>query len=152
MWPLTPHSEIGGASRSTVIADSASKNIRARGARPRHVLPRLQPFYYLENFEWVLSTIFKRYADLLSAEESRFIADFGEVPRPFRALLTRMVMRQGDLFKDSKLNYVEIGDTRAAVQPNCFPGDRVQDNQRRLLEYCVLHEMPVAVCYTRWTT
>jgi hypothetical protein len=31
------------------------------------------------------------------------------------------------------------------------PGDRVQDNQRRLLEYCVLHEIPVAVCHVRWT-
>jgi len=30
------------------------------------------------------------------------------------------------------------------------PGDRVQDNQRRFLEYCVSHQMPVAVCYARW--
>jgi hypothetical protein len=27
------------------------------------------------------------------------------------------------------------------------PGDRVQDNQKRLLEYCVSHGMPVEVCY-----
>jgi VRR-NUC domain len=30
------------------------------------------------------------------------------------------------------------------------PGDRVQNNQRRLLEYCVARGMPVAVCYVRW--
>jgi hypothetical protein len=30
------------------------------------------------------------------------------------------------------------------------PGDRVQDNQRRLQEYCVAHGMPVSVCYARW--
>jgi hypothetical protein len=30
------------------------------------------------------------------------------------------------------------------------PGDRVQDNQRRLLEYCASHDIPVAVCYVRW--
>jgi VRR-NUC domain/Fanconi anemia-associated nuclease SAP domain len=30
------------------------------------------------------------------------------------------------------------------------PGDRVQDNQRRLLEYCVSHGMPVSVCYVTW--
>jgi hypothetical protein len=29
-------------------------------------------------------------------------------------------------------------------------GDRVQDNQRRFLEYCVSHQMPAAVCYARW--
>jgi hypothetical protein len=31
------------------------------------------------------------------------------------------------------------------------PGDRVQINQQRLLEYCVSHAMPVSVCYVRWT-
>jgi hypothetical protein len=30
------------------------------------------------------------------------------------------------------------------------PGDRLQDNQRRLLEYCVLHRIPVSVCRVRW--
>jgi VRR-NUC domain-containing protein/Fanconi-associated nuclease 1-like protein/Fanconi anemia protein nuclease-like protein len=30
------------------------------------------------------------------------------------------------------------------------PGDRLQDNQRRLLEFCSQHEMPVAVCRVRW--
>ena len=30
------------------------------------------------------------------------------------------------------------------------PGDRLQDNQRRLLEYCVSHGMPVSVCHVRW--
>ncbi len=30
------------------------------------------------------------------------------------------------------------------------PGDRLQDNQRRLLEFCGSHGMPVAVCHVRW--
>jgi len=30
------------------------------------------------------------------------------------------------------------------------PGDRLQDNQRRLLEFCVAHDMPVSVCRVRW--
>jgi len=30
------------------------------------------------------------------------------------------------------------------------PGDRLQDNQRRLLEFCAAHQMPVAVCYVSW--
>ena len=30
------------------------------------------------------------------------------------------------------------------------PGDRLQGNQRRLLEFCAAHQMPVAVCYVRW--
>ncbi|WP_251978414.1 VRR-NUC domain-containing protein [Salinicola avicenniae] len=30
------------------------------------------------------------------------------------------------------------------------PGDRLQDNQKRWLEFCALHEMPVNVCYVTW--
>lgn len=30
------------------------------------------------------------------------------------------------------------------------PGDRLQDNQRRWLEFCAAHAMPVSVCYVRW--
>ncbi len=29
------------------------------------------------------------------------------------------------------------------------PGDRLQDNQRRFLEFCTLHKMPVSVCPVR---
>jgi hypothetical protein len=30
------------------------------------------------------------------------------------------------------------------------PGDRLQDNQVRLLDFCAMHDMPVAVCYVQW--
>jgi hypothetical protein len=30
------------------------------------------------------------------------------------------------------------------------PGDRLQDNQIRWLDYCMTHNMPVAVCYVQW--
>jgi hypothetical protein len=30
------------------------------------------------------------------------------------------------------------------------PGDRLQDNQLRWIEYCAAHAMPVAVCYLQW--
>ena len=31
------------------------------------------------------------------------------------------------------------------------PNDRLQDNQRRLLEFCLSHQMPVSVCNVRWS-
>jgi hypothetical protein len=86
-------------------------------ANARSTLPTLEPFYYLKNFELVLSTVLVRYADLLAADELRFITEFPQVPQSSRALLARMVMRRGDLFRASKLNYPEIGDTRAAAAP-----------------------------------
>lgn len=30
------------------------------------------------------------------------------------------------------------------------PGDRLQDNQLRWIDYCAEHQMPVAVCYLQW--
>ena len=75
------------------------------------------PLYYLDNFQEVLRWIATRYADLLSAEETQFIGAFAALPLPSRALFVRLVMRKGCLFRASKLNYPEIGDTRAAAQP-----------------------------------
>jgi hypothetical protein len=66
-------------------------------------------FYYLDNFQGVLDWIAGRYDDLLTSEERDFIAAFAALPRPARALFVRMVMRKGELFRASKLNYAEIG-------------------------------------------
>jgi hypothetical protein len=30
------------------------------------------------------------------------------------------------------------------------PGDRLQDNQLRWIEYCGAHGMPITVCYLQW--
>jgi len=30
------------------------------------------------------------------------------------------------------------------------PGDKLQDNQLRWLDYCARHGMPVSVCYLQW--
>jgi hypothetical protein len=30
------------------------------------------------------------------------------------------------------------------------PGDRLQENQRRLLQFCAARGMPLAVCHVRW--
>ncbi|MDH4873818.1 VRR-NUC domain-containing protein [Pseudomonas sp. BN515] len=75
------------------------------------------PFYYLNNFHTLLDWICQRYSDLLDAEEQAFIEDFRTLPRASQALLVRMVMRKGTLFRASKLNYAEIGETRAAAEP-----------------------------------
>jgi hypothetical protein len=66
-------------------------------------------FYYLDNFHRVLEWIAERYDDLLLDEERAFIATFAALPQSARALLVRMVMRKGTLFRASKLNYAEIG-------------------------------------------
>ncbi|BBI59119.1 hypothetical protein HSBAA_04250 [Vreelandella sulfidaeris] len=39
------------------------------------------------------------------------------MPRESQALLVRMVMRKGELFRLSKLRYAEIGDSSDAMAP-----------------------------------
>ncbi|TDV67826.1 VRR-NUC domain-containing protein [Pseudomonas sp. LP_7_YM] len=79
--------------------------------------PLDNPFYYLENFRQVLSWIGQRYDDLLVDEERLFIEGFARLPQAAQALLVRMVMRKGVLFRASKLVYPEIGDPRQAALP-----------------------------------
>ena len=79
------------------------------------VLPN--PLYYLHNFQLVLDWVGERYDDVLIEQERRFIADFARLPETSRALFVRMVMRKGDYFRVSKLNYPELGDTHAALAP-----------------------------------
>lgn len=67
------------------------------------------PFYYLENFRQVLAWVGERHGDLLADHERAFLDRFSEVPQASQALLVRMVMRKGTLFRASKLRYAEIG-------------------------------------------
>ncbi len=106
--------------------------------------PTLSPFYYLKNFELVLATILARYADLLLDEESRFITEFPRVPLTSRALLARLVMRRGDLFRASNIRYEEIGETRAAAAPLIeagWVGDRPQLQIRELASLVTKSEL-----------
>lgn len=75
------------------------------------------PFYYLHNFQQVLHWIALRYADLLDDRDQAFIEAFPAQPRASQALLVRMVMRKGELFRPSKLDYAEIGAPLPALQP-----------------------------------
>lgn len=75
------------------------------------------PFYYLTNFRFVLGWVGERHADLLHPDELTFLRRFDALPRTSQALLTRMVMRKGELFRLGKLSYPEIGDTADALAP-----------------------------------
>ncbi|MDB5777517.1 MAG: hypothetical protein JWP38_3650 [Herbaspirillum sp.] len=79
--------------------------------------PLPNPFYYLDNFHTVLEWIAERYSDLLAPDERDFIARFPALPGASRALLVRMAMRKGELFRAGKLRYDEIGCPRQAAAP-----------------------------------
>jgi hypothetical protein len=104
-----------GVRIAPITTDAAVAASRLR--RGKLLCRPVDPFYYLNNFESVLSSLLERYPDLLSAEERQFISRFGTLPKVSRALLVRMIMRKGELFRAGKLKYAEIGETSAAAAP-----------------------------------
>jgi len=91
---------------------------RAQAGTPGTGRPVLaDPLYYLNNFRAVLTSLESRYWTLLTAEERQFIRQFARLPEPSCALLVRMIMRVGMLFRSSRLEYPEIGDIAAAAAP-----------------------------------
>lgn len=79
--------------------------------------PDSQRFYYLHNFERALAWLYARYPDVLRADETYFVQHFPSLPRPARALLVRMIMRRGPLFRSHRLRYDEIGCPFEACAP-----------------------------------
>ncbi|WP_121323907.1 VRR-NUC domain-containing protein [Paraburkholderia sp. RAU2J] len=73
--------------------------------------------YYLLNFERALAWLATRYDDLMDAHELAFLDAFAGLPQASRALLVRMLMRKGALFRASRLAYDEIGCPLQAVAP-----------------------------------
>ena len=75
------------------------------------------PFYYLDNFQQVLDWVGRHHGDLLDEAERAFIDRFALLPQASQALLVRMVMRKGALFRAGKLRYAEIGCPHRAALP-----------------------------------
>ncbi|MBM2770914.1 VRR-NUC domain-containing protein [Burkholderia anthina] len=79
--------------------------------------PTPPAFYYLTNFERALAWLGERYDDLLDEREHAFLRHFPQLPQASRALLVRMLMRNGSDFRASKLVYDEIGCPHDAAAP-----------------------------------
>ncbi len=109
--------------------------------------PLDDPFYYLNNFQRVLTWLEQRYADVLCPEEQLFIGEFAALPRAAQGLLVRMVMRKGLRFRHSKLSYPEIGDIGSAVEPLLALGWVEEQAPLSLVElFEVLLKSEILVC------
>ncbi len=64
--------------------------------------------YYLRNFRQAIQWVLDRNEDLLSAPERAFAAELNALPISAQALLARLSMRRGVLFRRSKIHYAEI--------------------------------------------
>ena len=71
-------------------------------------IPDLSPFYYWENFNYVLGYVKKQYQNLLSGSEIIFIQDFENLPKESQCLYLRLASRRARWFREEKLSYGEI--------------------------------------------
>jgi hypothetical protein len=97
----------------TLSADRAIATHRPDAGAP----PPDIRFYYLRNFQFVLRWLGERYDDLLASDERIFMRDFERLPLASQALLVRMLMRKGPVFRSSALRYDEIGCPLQASAP-----------------------------------
>ncbi|MDR5898478.1 VRR-NUC domain-containing protein [Halomonas vilamensis] len=74
------------------------------------------PLYYLRNARQVITLCLNQYADLLLSDEIQQLEDLLALEEPTQALLIRMVMRKGSLFRQDNLNYSEVPERDAAIR------------------------------------
>jgi hypothetical protein len=101
-----------------MLSDARSVAPSGLPLTPSHVpSPHSGAPYYLLNFERALAWLAGRYDDVFGADERSFLGEFSHLPQVSRALLVRMLMRKGMLFRASRLSYDEIGCPLQAAAP-----------------------------------
>ena len=72
-----------------------------------------KPFYYLDNFQYMLDFVRHKSGHILAEDEKWFINKFKSLPKQARALYVRIFNRKGLYFNADKFNYNEIKVKRA---------------------------------------
>nr|WP_232247611.1 VRR-NUC domain-containing protein [Pseudomonas putida] len=104
----------------------------------------------MHNFRQVVLWVEQRYQDLLDEQELAFIRAFSQLQAPAQALMVRMVMRKGELFRSDRLDYAEIGDSALALQPLQVLGWVREPEQLELEQlFALLRKEELARCFAR---
>lgn len=80
------------------------------------------PLYYLKNMDTLVSWVAEHHGDLLTAGERAVLGQFFRLSTGARALLARMVMRNGEWFRADKLRYPELGVPESAALGELIAG------------------------------
>ncbi|MCG7200335.1 VRR-NUC domain-containing protein [Marinobacter pelagius] len=84
------------------------------------------PLYYLENMETVVRWVLDHHGDLLTGPEFRLLETFLGLETGEKALLTRLVMRTGELFRADKLAYPELDSPVSEILHRLVSADWVE--------------------------
>lgn len=75
----------------------------------------LPPKYYHENFEYLLSFVRDKYADILLTSEWRFLRKYYSLPEDAQCLFIRFANRKGVFFREDKIKYEEIAGVQEQI-------------------------------------
>lgn len=75
----------------------------------------LPPLYYRDNFLRLCSSVDEQYGDILLPQERSMLEAFTGLPVNAQCLYVRLASRTGPWFRESKLNYPEIGTIAPAL-------------------------------------
>jgi len=81
--------------------------------------PDTTPFYYLDNFRYLITFVAARYHNLLNAREKIFLTRFSDLPLSAQALYVRLLQRKGPYFRVDKIRYTEISAIEASLESLC---------------------------------
>ena len=109
------------------------------------------PLYYLRNAQQVIELCLRQYADLLTPAEIQQLQEFLQLDTPAQALLVRLVMRKGTLFRTDKLNYAEVPDLTQALTLLSSLGLVSLEPKLQLSELCHLAKREECVALARLT-
>lgn len=73
------------------------------------------PLYYLRNAQQIIQLCLNHYSDLLLVDEIQRLKQLLSLDISTQALLIRIVMRKGLLFRTDKLNYAEVANLNEAI-------------------------------------
>lgn len=73
------------------------------------------PLYYLRNAQQIIQLCLEQYSDLLLQDEIQSLQQLLSLDTQAQALLIRMVMRKGLLFRKDKLHYSEVPNLDEAI-------------------------------------
>ncbi|WP_394205835.1 VRR-NUC domain-containing protein [Shewanella waksmanii] len=71
--------------------------------------------YYVDNFNYVLDHVCKRYQDLFEPSFSHYVSNYQKLTLDGKRLLTRLCMRTGQWYEVCQLNYGEISCLDTAI-------------------------------------
>jgi hypothetical protein len=83
--------------------------------QPDRPAAELPPFYYRDNFHKLLDSVEDQYADLLIPDESAFLEAYRRLGFDAQCLYVRLISRVGPWFRESRLQYPELGIIASAV-------------------------------------